>query len=162
MYHSCGSFIDVRLLSVVAVHFSYFWSFLVIGILTVISVGSHPPIFLTVVHHFPYQAKFQQQTGVTLESSTLMNTDHIGKQMVPCKYNGPILYLASEHVQQTEELIRVFVVRMKKLCILGYPICAQWRFCANQTARVHFLRFCITLKNLCKIHRTCFEPNAYA
>ena len=31
-------------------------------------------------------------------------------------------------------LIRVFVVRMKKLCLLGYPKCAQWRFwsdCAN-------------------------------
>ena len=31
-------------------------------------------------------------------------------------------------------LISVFVVRMKKLCILGYPKCAQWRFwsdCAN-------------------------------
>ena len=25
-------------------------------------------------------------------------------------------------------LIRVFVVRMKKLCILGYPKCAHWRF----------------------------------
>ena len=31
-------------------------------------------------------------------------------------------------------LIRVFIVRTKKLCILGYPKCAQWRFwsdCAN-------------------------------
>ena len=34
-------------------------------------------------------------------------------------------------------LIRVFVVRMKKLCILGYPKCAQWRLssdCANAQA----------------------------
>ena len=34
-------------------------------------------------------------------------------------------------------LIRVFVLRMKKLCILGYPKCAQWRFwsdCAKAQA----------------------------
>ena len=34
-------------------------------------------------------------------------------------------------------LIRVFVVRMKKLCILGYPKCAQcifWLDCANAKA----------------------------
>ena len=34
-------------------------------------------------------------------------------------------------------LIRVFVVRMKKLCILAYPKCGQWRFwsdCANAQA----------------------------
>ena len=34
-------------------------------------------------------------------------------------------------------LIRVFVVHTKKLCILGYPKCAQWRFwsdCANAQA----------------------------
>ena len=34
-------------------------------------------------------------------------------------------------------LIRVFVVRMKELCILGYPKCTQWRFlsdCANAQA----------------------------
>ena len=34
-------------------------------------------------------------------------------------------------------LIRVFAVRMTKLCILGYPTCAKWRFwsaCANAQA----------------------------
>ena len=35
----------------------------------------------------------------------------------------------------------VFVVRMKKLCILGYPKCVQWRFwsdCANAQADLNF------------------------
>ena len=34
-------------------------------------------------------------------------------------------------------LISVFIVRIKKLCILGYPKCVQWRFwsdCANAQA----------------------------
>ena len=30
-------------------------------------------------------------------------------------------------------LLRVFVVCMKKLCILGYPKCAQWRFRSDCT-----------------------------
>ena len=34
-------------------------------------------------------------------------------------------------------LFRAFIIRMKKLCILGYPKCAKWRFwsdCANAQA----------------------------
>ena len=37
-------------------------------------------------------------------------------------------------------LIRVFVVRTRNFCILGYPKCAQWRFwsdCANAQADLH-------------------------
>ena len=35
----------------------------------------------------------------------------------------------------SRSLISVFVVRMKKLCILGYPNCGQWRLdCANAQA----------------------------
>ena len=38
-------------------------------------------------------------------------------------------------------LIRVFIVRMNKLCITGYPKCAQWRFwseCTNPQADLNF------------------------
>ena len=43
----------------------------------------------------------------------------------------------SDQTAHSRSLIRVFVVRMKKLCILGYPKCAQGRFrsvCANAQA----------------------------
>ena len=40
-------------------------------------------------------------------------------------------------------LTRVFAVHMKKLCMLGYPKCAQWRFwsdCANAQADLNLRR----------------------
>ena len=40
----------------------------------------------------------------------------------------------SDMWDHTRSVIRVFVVHMKKLCILSYPKCAQWKFwlyCAN-------------------------------
>ena len=43
----------------------------------------------------------------------------------------------SDQLAHSRSLIRVFVVRMKKVWILGYPKCAQWRFwsdCANAQA----------------------------
>ena len=58
-------------------------------------------------------------------------------------------------------LSRVFIVCMKKLCILGYPKCVQWRFwsaCANAQADqnlrwVHIFEdflFWLIYKDLCK------------
>ena len=43
----------------------------------------------------------------------------------------------SNQPARPRSLIRVFIVRMNKLCILGNPKCAQWRFwsdCANAQA----------------------------
>ena len=43
----------------------------------------------------------------------------------------------SKQPAHARSLIRIFVVRMKKLCILGYPKHAQWRFwpdCADASA----------------------------
>ena len=34
----------------------------------------------------------------------------------------------SDQSAHPHSLIRVFVVRVKKLCVLGYPKCSQWRF----------------------------------
>ena len=61
-------------------------------------------------------------------------------------------------------LIRAFVVRMKKLCITGYPKCAQGRFwsdCANAQAgpnlcwahvrKVRFLTFRLTRKTYARV-----------
>ena len=48
----------------------------------------------------------------------------------------------SDQTAHPRSLIRVSVVRMKKLCLFGYPKCAQWRFwsdCANAQADLNLL-----------------------
>ena len=66
----------------------------------------------------------------------------------------------SDRTAHSRSLIRVFVVRMKKLCILGYPKCAQRRFrsaCTNEMRRLIWIfagRACpkvrfLTLKLIC-------------
>ena len=43
-------------------------------------------------------------------------------------------------------LIRVFAIRMRKLCILGYPKCAQWRVwshCTNAQAYMNLRCVCV-------------------
>ena len=53
----------------------------------------------------------------------------------------------SDQPAHPRSLIRVFIVRMKELCILGYPKCTQWRFwsdCANAQADSHRLIWIFT------------------
>ena len=80
--------------------------------------------------------------------------------------NAPSEFVSIEGSNQPahrSSLIRIFTVRMKKLCILGYPKWAQWRFwsdCTNAQAdlnhvwctcpKVRFLLLqLITLTHLC-------------
>ena len=44
------------------------------------------------------------------------------KYLLTCEPN-----VDSDQTAHTRSLIRVFVVRMKKLCILNYPKCAKWK-----------------------------------
>ena len=48
----------------------------------------------------------------------------------------------SNQPSHPRSLIRVFIVRMKKLCILGYQKCAQWRVCSDCANAQVDLNFC--------------------
>ena len=95
----------------------------------------------------PNDERQQEQAGV--QGKTLASNLHfwtqtlIGSLCIPCPHasrNEKIYFLIcvpnedSNQPAQPHSLTRVFVVRMKKLCIIGYLKCTQWRFrldCAN-------------------------------
>ena len=67
------------------------------------------------------------------KKKNILNFSHFKKTyLLTCAPNED-----SNHPAHARNRIRAFIVRMKKLCILGYPKCAQWRFwsaCANAQA----------------------------
>ena len=70
----------------------------------------------------------QCKRSVYMQSSVLCKLKNIRPQ---CEKTCLLTCAPSEDSNQpahSRSLIRVFVVRVKKLCILGYPKCFQWRF----------------------------------
>ena len=61
---------------------------------------------------------------------------HQKKNLLTCAHNEN-----SDQPAHPRSLIRVFVVRMMKRCIIGYPKCAQWRFWSESSLGSHTRRF---------------------